>query len=71
MNKEGLVVASLAVVGGVVVIGNWWVAIMVGALAVKFLVLVPAEKERLAEFERELYRDLRMCAVCRENHRLE
>ena len=52
-------ITAITVVTGAFATGNWWVAIIAIALSVKYFVLVPAE--RLAEFERELYHDMREC----------
>lgn len=67
IDKESITVVT--VVAGVFAAGNWWVALIAIAFSVKYFVLLPAE--RLAEFERELYRDTRVCATCKGMHNNE
>ncbi len=64
IDKESITVVT--VVAGALATGNWWVAVLAIAFSVKYFVLLPAE--RLAEFERELYRDMRVCANCKKMH---
>lgn len=57
LDKESITVVTA--VGCAVATGHWWVAFVAVAMSINYFVLLPAE--RLAEFERELYEDMKVC----------